>query len=207
MGGRQLSRPPQSVSRRRALHDGAANRVFSNSQAACSLSFSPFLFPFFILPPFPTLSLSPSICLSTCFSLTFLSLLVSLSLPLSLLPFLSLSLSLVLSSSPFTRLVAIPPLARIGPSLRSSRAVPYPFVVPFSSAHSSFSVHLSVFLRSTVSSAQACARVLLSPRVCPSSSCGLQLPGRVTGFRIRASTSSTLVVRYVLPRIPVPRLV
>lgn len=85
-----MSRPPQSVSRRRALHDGAANRVSSNSQAACSLSFSPFLFPFFILPPF-LLSL---ILLLSLYLFLFNVFLPSLSLSLFLPPSLSLSLSL-----------------------------------------------------------------------------------------------------------------
>ena len=61
LGGRQLSRPPQSVSRRRALHDGAANRVFSNSQAARSLSFSPLSVP---SPPLSSLFSLPSYSLS-----------------------------------------------------------------------------------------------------------------------------------------------
>ena len=71
-------------------------------------------------------SFSFSFYLSTCFSLTFLSLLLShsfslfLSFPPSFPPFLFLCLFLVLSSSLFTRLVAIPSLARLGPS-RSSR--------------------------------------------------------------------------------------
>lgn len=59
---------------------------------------------------------------------------------------------LLRSVSPFTHLLAIPPLfARptVPPCVR--RAVPYPPVASLSSAHSSFSVHLPVFFRSTVS--------------------------------------------------------
>lgn len=80
----------------------------------------------------------------------------------------------VRSSSAFVSLFLIRPLLLFPRPIHPSR-----------STFPSFSVQ--PFLR------RERVRAFLSPRVSPSSSYGLQLPGRVTaGFRIRASTSSTL---------------
>lgn len=125
--------------------------------------------------------------------------------PPLLFPLYSPSLPILSRSLPSR--VSLPFLLLLGSVLLCvRRAVPYPSVAPLSSAHSSFSVHLSVFLRSTVSPARACARVPLATSlsilvVRPTATwpCYGGVPDTRVDF-------VNVVVRYVLPRIPVPRL-
>lgn len=125
--------------------------------------------------------------------------------PPLLFPLYSPSLPILSRSLPSC--VSLPFLLLLGSVLLCVRlAVPYPSVAPLSSAHSSFSVHLSVFLRSTVSPARACARVPLATSlsvlvVRPTATwpCYGGVPDTRVDF-------VNVVVRYVLPRIPVPRL-
>ena len=156
--------------------------LFSPSISSLPLSFS------FSLLPSSFLSFFLSLSLSLCFSL-------SLSLSVHASPFLfSLSLSFSLS---------VPPCVR--------RTVPYPPVVvraPFSSAHSSSSVHLSVLFLSDRFSARERAR----PRFPLAASLSVLVLRPTATWPCYGGVPDTrvdfvnVVVRYVLPRIPVPRL-
>ena len=150
------------------------SRLLQLASRSLALLFSPSISS---LPLSFSFSLLPSSFLSF-----FLSLSLSFSLSVHASPFLfSLSLSLSLSRSlpAFVALFLIHPLLcvllfprPIHPSRSTFPSFSYPIVSPRASVR---------------------GRAFLSPRVSPSSSYGLQLPGRVTaGFRIRASTSSTL---------------
>lgn len=146
------------------------SRLLQLASRSLALLFSPSVSS---LPLSFSFSLLPSPSLSFSFSLFF-----SLSLSVHASPFL-LSLLVYRSLPAFVALFLIHPLLcvllfprPIHPSRSTFPSFSYPIVSPRASVR---------------------CRAFLSPRVSPSSSYGLQLPGRVTaGFRIRASTSSTL---------------